>query len=381
MINIKICEWLLENADAPIRYRIAREFLKEEKMVLQIESELLDNSIVKLWLKNLKPNEPPQHRWMVNGCNDFNLENAMTKCVQLGLHAGLPQVTDAVSYYLNIFKNSPAPKRKYSKNDTIINLEHIANYLTLAGFQDIEIREYMLKRLDIIYNFVRFMDYNIYISEEDRAELKGVPKHWEETEYFVKDNLFIKTSFGEIEMLPEIRDIIVFHKLYDTCNPEINKKIDAVIEYISNDDYHSTIASGYGIKMAGKNKYHGVGWDAKYPGWFDVSYYINNDNERTVHNILQTTDCPGYVYKLLFFAEHIVKYPIALKTKWYADLTDCLEKYKTDNGTYIFPKEWLPEKKGYVVGGFRMSFGENRRKKNWLEIESTFYMQLLKQNI
>jgi len=28
--------------------------------------------------------------------------------------------------------------------------------------------------------------------------------------------------------------------------------------------------------------------------------------------------------------------------------------------------------------GRHLSFGENRRKKNWREIESTFYMQLLK---
>lgn len=31
MIDTKICEWLMENADAPIRYRVAREFLKTIK--------------------------------------------------------------------------------------------------------------------------------------------------------------------------------------------------------------------------------------------------------------------------------------------------------------------------------------------------------------
>lgn len=57
-----------------------------------------------------------------------------------------------------------------------------------------------------------------------------------------------------------------------------------------------------------------------------------------------------------------------------------LEKYRTDNGTYIFPKEWLKETQGYAVKVHHMSYGENRRKKIWLEIESTFLIQLLRQS-
>ena len=103
-----------------------------------------------------------------------------------------------------------------------------------------------------------------------------------------------------------------------------------------------------------------MGWDPKYPGWFDIEK-LNSDQGAG----------------LLFFAQYISKYPPARKTKWFNNLLCCLEKYKTKNGTYIFPKEFLIEKTGYAVGGKHMSFGENRRKKNWAEIESTFYMQLL----
>lgn len=41
MINTKICDWLMDNADAPIRYRVAREFLKYEKTAKNIKAELL----------------------------------------------------------------------------------------------------------------------------------------------------------------------------------------------------------------------------------------------------------------------------------------------------------------------------------------------------
>ena len=64
MMDVKAAEWLFENADAPIRYRVTRELLG-------------DAQAVKRWLENLKPETPPQHRCMVHGSFDFFLENAM----------------------------------------------------------------------------------------------------------------------------------------------------------------------------------------------------------------------------------------------------------------------------------------------------------------
>ena len=118
-----------------------------------------------------------------------------------------------------------------------------------------------------------------------------------------------------------------------------------------------------------------MGWSPHYPGWFDVTDYIANSVVSVGH-----TGKP-YVPRLLFFAEVVSHYPVAVKTKWFGKLLNHLENYKTEARTYIFPKEWLPEKTGYAVCGFHMSYGENRRKKNWCEIESTFYMQLLQQGV
>jgi hypothetical protein len=112
-------------------------------------------------------------------------------------------------------------------------------------------------------------------------------------------------------------------------------------------------------------RYHGMGWDPKYPGWFNLTDYIEN----------------GSVSKLLFYAIYISNYPNAVKTKWFGNLLNYLDKYKTENDTFLFPAEWFKESTGYAVQGHHMSFGENRRKKNWCEIESTFYIQLLKQHI
>jgi len=88
-----------------------------------------------------------------------------------------------------------------------------------------------------------------------------------------------------------------------------------------------------------------------------------------------------YAPKLLFFAQFISKYPTARKTKWFVDLLSYIDKFKTDEDTYIFPSGWLKETQGYAVMGSHLSFGENRRNKKWREIESTFYVQLLRQYI
>lgn len=295
---------------------------------------------------------------MEHGSIDFCLENAMSKCVYLGLHGGLTQLTDAASYYINAVKNyRDRPFRnKYSSFIAILS----ANLLNMAGIKDESVLECMLGLLDEIYNFTKQGNYDIYIAKEERAELKGVPKNWEDREDFIKYDLVDEHGF----CYPLIYDIMGMHTLYGLNDPKVNEKIDTVLSYISNDNFHHKISEGYGILTASKRIYHGMGWSPHYPGWFDVTDYMDKDNAP----------------KLLFFAEHIARYPIALKTKWFNDLIQYLRKYKTENGTYIFPNEWLPEKTGYAVCGSHMSFGENRKKKNWREMESTFYLQLLNQN-
>jgi len=371
MIDIKICEWLIDNADAPIRYRVARELLNDEKTAKKFEAGLLENPSVDRWLKSLKSDEPLQHgaMSMEHGSIDSCLENAMYKCVRLGLHGGLPQLVDSASYYIDAVKNyRDRPFRnKYNSFTAILS----ASLLGMAGIEDKAVLECMLGLLDEMYAFAKQKNYDIYISEDERAKLAGVPQNWRSRNDFIKYELIDEYGF----CFPLVYDIMGMYTLYGLGDADINEKIDTVLSYISNDDFHSKIADGYGILIADPKKkiYHGMGWSPHYPGWFNLSDYFEESVIGAGH-----VGKP-YIPRLLFFAEIYSCYPIAVKTKWFSELIEYLEKYKTESGTYKFPKEWLPEKTGYAVGGFHMSYGENRRKKNWCEIESTFYMQLIKQ--
>jgi hypothetical protein len=341
---------------------VAREFLRDDETAREIEIELLEHPLVKLWLKNLKPDDPPQHWSMEHGSFDFNLENALLKAVQLGLHAGLPPLVDAVRYYINkiVF---PAAGLSRSNSGFQLGSENsgfysilITNLLILAGLDDKVIQNRMLDSLNAMYGFVRKGYYDIYISDGERDNLKAVPAIWKNKK-FIRRSLVDDYGF----CYPLIYDIVGLHKLYGLSNPEINEKINAVIEYISSDGFHHTISDGYGILISGDRKYHAMGWDPKYPGWFNAGEYLEKENAP----------------KLLFFAEYISNYPYARKTKWFGDLLEYMKKYRTEGDRYVFPADWLKERRGYAVTGSHISFGENRKKKNWREIESTFYMLLL----
>ena len=355
-IDIKSCEWLLDSADAPIRHRVYRELLNDERTAKKIEPELLDNPTVRLWLKHLKPQTPPQHRRMTHGSFDFCLENAMLKCVQLGLHAGIPQFMDAIHFYIENFHTPPPLDISCKKDSEIADVPMIAAYLTLAEIDDHKLQSYMLNRLDAVYDFVRKGDYGIYMDGAEKAELKGLPSVYH-------DRPVIKKHIGgDDSVLPGIHDIVAMHRLYDLRDPAVNEKINAIIRYISTDEFHSTVAEGYGIGIYdNKTRYYTMGWDPKYPGWFDTAAYFE----------------AGFMPRLLFFLEYISLYPAARDTIWFHDVCHRLNQWGTDRDTHSFPKEWLKESQGYAVMGHHISFGENRRKRNWAEIESTFYMQLL----
>jgi hypothetical protein len=207
MIDTKICNWLIDNADTPIRYRVARELLKDEKAAKKIEPELFEHKEVQKWLANLKPHDPPQHRNMEHGCFDFNLENAMAKCVHLGLHGGMPQMQDAVGYYINQkMKNAYTVKPcRFQFNEVMT-----ANYLSLAGIKDDDTLKFMLCSLDKMYAFAKQNIYDIYLSPEERAKLTGIPKNWRNAKHFIKPDLVRDYGF----CYPLIYDIVGLIKCF-----------------------------------------------------------------------------------------------------------------------------------------------------------------------
>jgi hypothetical protein len=319
-----------------------------------MESEFLGHQTVALWLKNLKPALPQQHRWLEHGSFDYCLENALLKSVQLGLHGGLPQARDALDFYrMKTQRYAELPQKRRDFNAILT-----ANLLSLAGVEDEEVRRYMLGSLDEMHRFAHAMNYDLYYNEEERQKLTGIPTCWKDRRHFIRQELFEKYGFS----YPLIYDIAGLHTLYRLRDPEVDRKIDGVIRYLSTDEFHRAVADGYGILAEGNGVYHGMGWDPKYPGWFDFAGFLQTRKVR----------------QLLFYAQYAAHYPIARETKWFRNVLQFLDAYKTEGNRYAFPAACFAQQAGYAVMGNRLSYGENRRKPNWRDIESTFYMQLLR---
>jgi hypothetical protein len=350
-------EWLLENADIPIRYRVLRELCGDDEAARKIESDYLSHPELARWICNLKQ-EDKRPRERHHGYLDAHFENAIQKCAQLGMHAGLAVVRDAAGFFLGELEKNAANPQKRKMRDFYSILS--SNLLSQAGFDDRVVTDYMLGNLDVLWRFVRQGSYDIYISNEERDRLPGVPPAWRQHK-FLKPELVDNYGF----CYPLVYDILGLHKLYELGDETVSTKVDDVIHYIADDRYHREISDGYGILIEGKRRYLSIGWDAKFPGWDNAETYLSGPNPS----------------QLLYFVLHITKYPLAVKTRWFEDVRRLLETYKTQRGTYLFPAAWLLEKTGYAVGGQHMSFGENRRKKNWREVESTFYMALLDRNL
>jgi len=101
-----------------------------------------------------------------------------------------------------------------------------------------------------------------------------------------------------------------------------------------------------------------MGWDCKKP--------FNDNQDYSYSNL----------HRLLLYS----CFPTAVKSMWFLNAVTYLMQYKTENDTFLFPKEYLIETDSNWVLGSRMSLAENRRKKQYAEIESTFYMLKLLKN-
>ncbi|MBE0600206.1 MAG: hypothetical protein IH607_00345, partial [Firmicutes bacterium] len=316
----------------------------------------LSHPLAALWLQHLSPHEPAQHRWMEHGSFDFCLENAALKLVQLGLHGGLPQVRDAVGYYLA--KMEHAAQQMPVRQD-FVSAILTANVLSLLQVESDAVSRFMLQSLEEMADFAVRGDLDIYLSAEERRSLTGIPACWTTQKSFIKPELIRECGYA----FPLLYDIVGMHSLYRLGNREVDRQIDTVVRWIAADAFHLAIDDGYGILVTGKRSYLAMGWDPKCPGWCSVTDYIQNKP----------------VPQLLLYALHASRYPAMRQTGWYGDFLKTLEGYRTVGGRYAFPAPWLLEAKGYAVLGRHLSFGENRRKKNWREIESTFYMHFLRQ--
>jgi len=327
--------WLLEVAAPVIRYRVLTEIEKSTDHAL-VRNTLAEVLALPQTQKRLNALAAMDYT-RTHGANATHLENILPMLGDFGLFYGMDAFDRANKPLADI---SPIILEKgYDK--------HVAYpFLLRAGFPHGELLAFALERIDTMYDFTRRGDYAIY---DDAENYPGVPKAF-------RNRPMVKPAIASAEAvrLPLIYDMVMLAAVYNRVPADARAKIDNIVGYVISNEYDA-VKSGYGILCAAPRKYYSMGWDCLKP-FNSNRYYANQQFQR-----------------LLLYAQ----FPAAVKTKWFTHAVDYMAQFRTAAGRYIFPASFLPEYDGNWVLGAHHALAENRRKKNWAEIESTFYMRKL----
>ncbi|RIH66667.1 hypothetical protein D1164_03455 [Mariniphaga sediminis] len=305
---------------------------------------LLKLPAVLYWKQNI-PSEV--NNTTILGSSDSCFENSFGKLVSFGL-----SFEDILSHG-DLKKYVAFLKTKESNNiyDSLCRFV-VAGYLFAANFSDDIVYETVISRINTLYNFITTSSakYNIYASA---ASFK-IPSQYK-TKKLVNPVLYEKNEL----VLPLVYDIFVFYYVYDKLPEDTKKKIDCILEYVSDNRYQS-FDYGYGLIKSPQNKYHFMGWSVHLPLYneaLSIDYFKN-----------------GLIHRMVLLSRF--KNP-DIET-WISGVLEKLRDFQIDDYLYCFSNEYLPEiKNSYFMNGRHTSLNENRRKKIGRIVESTFYIHLI----
>jgi len=347
-----LVQWLIDNGAEVIRYRAVTELtMGYSACALEgLESDLLESGAVGYWLSCLRGKTGFND---IHGSRDTCFENAMGKLNLFGIRQGMGDFDLRCKPYLTLLEDS----NDESNVIDVLSRTIAASLLAMGGYlTEANVREWIEERLDTIYGFVKNSNYSIYV---DKSRFKNIPAAFRNYP-LIDPDLYSNGKFA----LPWIYDIFAFRALRDhTTKRSIRTKIASVISYILDTRYQQ-FWDGYGIVLNKENHYNVMGWNVWLPGYSGM------------HSDYFKMSC------LIQRLELMSRFPNALPNQWFTNNLDHLKSFKTDSSVYVFPKQYVQERKdSYFMTGVHMGLGENRRHRLAYEIESTFWMLKIMKNI
>ncbi|MBQ2900347.1 MAG: hypothetical protein IJA07_10375 [Agathobacter sp.] len=342
-MNETVINFLLDKSDIAIQYRIKRDLCEhtDAKKLSKLQNELAQSKKVIHLLECLK-NHKEYH-----GATLYAVENSLNMLVDRGLQyrRGFSEFDDIVKTIEEEAKN-----RSINENHVLGYLSHIVvvSALLRAGVREEWLIEFAKNRINDIYDFVQYKEYDIY---DDITEYKGIPKNYQNRP-IIRPCLYEK---GRIR-LPLIYDLYAFASIQFELEQDYQNKINEIITYIL-DERFQLIKDGYGV-LSDKRNYWAMGWDPK-PTNVAKEYYDTS---------------------LLLKMELMSNFSIVQKSKWFTQALNVMKQFIDVDGIYHYPKNYLTEKNACWILGNHMGLGENRRKKQAMVVEGTFRTLLILKN-
>ena len=342
MDNHNVIDFLIENSNIAIRYRTKRDLLKNTEEANKIHDELLYSERAVFLLNCLN------HQKEFHGATLYAVENSLNMLIDMGFQyeKGFSEFDKIVNSITEKIKN-----KKIDDNHVLGTLNHVVTvpFLLRAGIRDDYLINFTKERINLIYDFVKQKNYDIY---DDVNKYKNIPKNFQNRP-IIKHCLY---ENGKMKF-PLEYDSYGFASLFSELNFEYQCKINEIISYIL-DDKFSQIADDYGV-LTDKKNYWAMGWVPK------------------------VTDLKkGYCYNpLLLKLDLMSNFSVAKKSKWFSQSIEFINQFVDEKGFYHYPKNYLTEKNSCWILANRMSLGENRKRKNALLIEGTFRTLLILEKV
>lgn len=370
MKNYEVITWLLENGGPAVQFRTATELLDNSSKIdlEKLSDNLLEDKKVKLLLDRLDEYGPLtiiDMRTLNSIHSARGIEGIVAKLIEMGLNSRTPAFNTKMQIFRqyicnNFVEGALSAAAGYSVNNSraIFIAVLLSSYFFRAGFEYYEIIDFFKKRIRLLYRAAHERNFDIFLDKIKLHYLPKPPIRWRYTPIICPEY-----DPGSCERpLPYIQDIFAmayFPK--DFLDNETKEMIDSIIKFVFEDRFQSL--KGYGIS------------------WFEKSknYYNNNCGWKPELPCLNNFDEPYEKNILLLYLDLMSHFKIARKSQWYRNCLDYLEQYRTSEGTYCFPSEYLKDIRGGVyVCGQSMGIDERCKSKKVFEIESTFRMFLLK---
>lgn len=340
-----LLEWLYESSGPVIRLRMYRELdyrTDKEETLIDSVTTLPETIFLTEQLK-------ASHEIHGSQCSRF--ENIAGKFYEFGL-TGYTRLFDS---HICRWLDKARELRECRDFFCDYTRTMLLFCLKVLGYDTADIDILCRIRLDNIFRFCSDKNYDIYLTENPYGDLPqsraGKP--------LVRPDIYQNGAVG----LPSVYDLLWFPYYYNTHH----EKIDTVMRYVFSEEYHKS-ERGYGNIREGHRHYYSMGWSMHLPGFPDPKMIEKFDNGR----------------ELLLYLDRLVHFPLITESKWFGEIWTYLNGFRTDRGTWRFPAAWMKEygnKGGYYCLGYHMGLGEDRKNREFIELESTFRMLKFKKEI
>jgi len=341
MRDDELVQWLFENGGPAIRYRTATELMGTSEGIdlEQLAEEVRASAMAQLWMGRLGT---PGDLFSFHGSHPDAFENVCAKLCELGLRAStMPDCEDRIRLF----------RRRLERADDFVGKSLVASCLNWVGYGgDQAVQACLARRLEDTYKLARAGVYDIYIDHDTFGDCPAA----------FRRRPLVDPEYND--KLPGIWDIYAL-AYYPAAlmSAETASRIEAVVAYILHPDYQS-LHEGYGYMRAGPRRYYSIGWSVHLPGYHGFEF------SRAMH-----------VHTFVQRLELMAHFTAARQSQWFQDCVEHLEGYRTPTGTYRFPARYLREQpRGYWVQGAYMRLEESRRRRQSLELDSTFRMCKIK---